>query len=519
MPDANRTPRDADRPDEPGGAYSKYVLAVLVLVYVLNFLDRNVLSILADDIKADLGISDSDLAFLYGTAFAVFYAIFGIPLGRLADVWTRRTVIALGLVTWSAMTVLSGFARSLTELTGARIGVGIGEASATPAAFSMLSDYFPPERRSTALAIYSSGIYIGGGLGLMIGGTVVARWNEAFAAGAAPLGLAGWQAAFLVVGLPGLLVSLWVRSLREPPRSGASSAAPGNEEQPWTVFASELRAVLPPFTLLNLWLESRSPAEIVRNLAIAFGLGLIAAGLAAATGDVAQWAALAVGIYCAASWAQSLRLRDPVTTRWLFGTPSLRWAALGFSWMSFVGYGLAFWIPPFFRRFHTADLEDLSLALGATGALGGWLGVTFGGILSDRLRRVTIHGRLIVGAIGAALTVPLTLWLISTPDLHTAYMLNLLTSVASAMWIGGGAASVQDLVPARTRAPASAFYILVLTFVGLALGPYTIGLISDATGDLRTGIRFALIGTGIGSILLLLAARTLARDEARAAAQ
>jgi MFS family permease len=146
--------------------YARYVLGVLVVVYVFNFLDRQILAILAERIRADLGVGDAELGFLYGTAFAVFFAVFGIPLGRLADVWDRRKLIALGLAVWSLMTALSGFARSFPELALARIGVGIGEASAAPAAYSLLSDYFPTARRATALAVYSSGIYLGAGLGL-----------------------------------------------------------------------------------------------------------------------------------------------------------------------------------------------------------------------------------------------------------------------------------------------------------------------------------------------------------------
>jgi MFS family permease len=131
-------PNSSTHPPSPG--YARYTLAVLVLVYVLNFLDRNIISILAEDIKADLSISDAQLGFLQGTAFAVFYAIFGIPLGRLADVWNRRSLIAAGLAFWSLMTALSGFSRTFAQLATARVGVGVGEASATPAAYSRISD-------------------------------------------------------------------------------------------------------------------------------------------------------------------------------------------------------------------------------------------------------------------------------------------------------------------------------------------------------------------------------------------
>ncbi|MFI5079215.1 MAG: MFS transporter, partial [Vicinamibacteria bacterium] len=135
------------------------MLGVLVLVYVANFVDRQVLSILNEEIKRDLGLGDGEMGFLYGTAFAVFYALFGIPLGRLADLWVRRSLIAVSLGIWSTMTVLAGLARNFGELAAARIGVGVGEAGASPAAFSILSDNYPPARRATALEIYSSGIY------------------------------------------------------------------------------------------------------------------------------------------------------------------------------------------------------------------------------------------------------------------------------------------------------------------------------------------------------------------------
>ena len=170
-------------------------------------------------------------AFCTATAFAVFYAIFGIPLGKLADTWTRKNLIGIGIGFWSLMTALSGTARSFTSLAAYRVGVGIGEASATPAAFSMLADYFPPRLRATVLAIYSSGIYIGAGIGIFLGGAVVEWWAVLYPDVAdAPFGLKGWQAAYLVVGVPGLLMTAWVLSLREPQR--------GQSEGPHSATAS-----------------------------------------------------------------------------------------------------------------------------------------------------------------------------------------------------------------------------------------------------------------------------------------
>ena len=201
-----------DAPTEVGGPYAYYVLAVLFVVYVFNFIDRQILSILLQPIKEDLQVSDTAMGFLTGFAFAVFYAIAGLPLARVADRWVRRSLIALSLATWSLMTAASGLARNFTDLALARVGVGIGEAGCTPPAHSLLSDYFPPERRATVLAVYACGIYMGVGLGFWLGGWL----NDAF----------GWRVAFMVIGLPGVAMAVVVRfTVREPPRGMSERTA------------------------------------------------------------------------------------------------------------------------------------------------------------------------------------------------------------------------------------------------------------------------------------------------------
>ncbi len=503
--------RPSAQPAEPG-RYAGYVLGVLLVVYVLNFLDRQIITILAEEIKADLGISDAEIGFLYGTAFAVFYAIFGIPLGRLADVWTRRKLIAIGLAFWSAMTTVSGLATNFWHLAAARVGVGVGEASATPAAFSMLTDYFPSRVRATVLAIYSSGIYIGAGLGIFIGGQIVDRWNRAFPDGSAPFGLAGWQAAYLAVGLPGLLVAIWVWTLREPQRGAADGIHATPEPHPFRQFARELRAVVPPFTIWHLAREG-GRALVVTNVAWALGIAVASAGLVALTGDVLQWSALGVGVYATVSWMRALALRDGAAASLLFRTPSLRWAGLGFSFLAFAGYGIGGWTPVFFLRVHGASSGEAGTVLGVTAAAAGMLGVTGAGWAADRWRRRSRIGRINLAVIAAIVPIPLALWMLGTESTTVAYVVNFPLSAFSASWIGIGASTVQDLVLPRMRAVASAFYLLLLTFIGLALGPYTIGKLSDGLDDLSMAMRIALLANVVAVALLLLLRRHLARDE------
>ena len=506
-----------------GGSYARYALGVLVVVYVFNFVDRQILSILAEEIKRDLGLSDAQIGFLYGTAFAVFYAVFGLPLGKLADVWTRRKLIAVGLSFWSVMTALSGTARSFFQLASYRVGVGVGEASASPAAFSMLSDYFPPRLRATVLAIYSSGVYIGGGVGIFLGGLVVDRWNAAFPPGTAPFGLAGWQAAFFVVGLPGLGMALWVWSLREPVRGQSEGLVAPVEPHPFREFGRELAAVLPGLSLLGLQRVGAGRSGITLNLAVGTAIALVAWLLIRLLGTPAQWVALGIGLYAAFSWGQGLRLRDRATFAMIFRTKALLYGVIGYAFLGFTGYGIGFWAPPFFVRVHHVNLTEVGAILGLTAAVCGWLGVTLGGVVSDALRRYTPNARLWVGIFTASAPVPLAVLLLTAESTAAAYAYNALVSVGASMWIGPAASTVNDLVMPRMRAIASAFYILVITFIGLALGPYGIGRLSDALeisrgfepGEaLRTAMLFALLANALALLFLALAARHLPREEA-----
>jgi len=500
--------------------YSHYVLFVLVIVYIFNFIDRNILSILSQDIQADLGVSDAEMGFLYGTVFAVFYAVFGIPLARFADVWVRRSLISMGLFFWSAMTALSGFAKSFPQLAAFRIGVGIGEASASPAAFSMLSDYYSPKVRATVLAIYSSGVYIGGGIGLFIGGFIMETWNSTYPiATQAPMGIKGWQAAFLAVGIPGIFMAIWVRTLREPKRGESEGLVTPEHPAPWGVLGTEMASMLPIF---NLWGLKRAGASLAANGLAAIVIGVIAIGLMELTGNIPQWFALGIGVYVTFSWAQSLKHRDIATFNMIFRSRALVFTTLAFPSIAFVTYGVGFWTAPLLLRMHDTTPGEVGMYIGLGSAVGGLLGVTLGGIVGDWAKQKHPAGRLIVGFIAIGGTAPLVLWMIYTESLMWAFALNFLHHLFSAAWPGIPPSTASDLVMPRMRAIASAYYILMNTMIGLAMGPYFMGQLSDfyagrgmnATESLQTAIASGLLIFIASAVLLLLAWRYLPNDEA-----
>ncbi|MBO80738.1 MFS transporter [Citromicrobium bathyomarinum] len=510
-------------PDAPVPAYSWYALGVLVLVYVLNFVDRQILSILANDIKADLGVDDAFLGFLYGTAFAIFYSLFGIPLGKLADSWHRVRLMTIGLGLWSIMTALSGFAKNAAMLSGARVGVGIGEATASPSAYSLISDWFPARLRATALAIYSSGLYVGGGISLVIGGLIVENWNESFPDGG-PLGLAGWQAAFIAVGLPGILLAVWVLTLKEPVRGLIDGMPSKPVERPFRGFFEELLQIIPPFTFVGA--ARRSAAALAFNVLgfagfffaawlitslVQSGQGFIMGAIAARVPflDVAisdQWFLLAIGYYAIFSWASALRSRDAETFALTWGSPAFLCTILGYGTVAFLSYATSYWGAPYGERVFEISKSELGLLLGAPAAVTGFLGVVLGGRVADWLFTKMPAGRLYVVLFGLLAPIPV-IWVMFTTEDRTVFLIMAaLAQLFASSALGGAAATSQSLVLPRMRGVATATFFLATTLVGLALGPYLAGLVSAKAGeDLGLGMLSLLWIAPIGVVLLLFA--------------
>lgn len=314
-----------------------YTLAVLFVVYIFNFVDRQILSVLLVPIKAELGVSDTAMGFLTGFAFALFYTTAGIPIARLADRTSRTHIIAIGLVVWSGMTAASGLARSFVQLALARVLVGVGEAAASPAAHSLISDYFPPARRATALAIYTMGANVGILLGLAGGGWLAQYF--------------GWRAAFYVVGLPGLLMAVvvWL-TLEEPPRGAADARVADAEAMPSTFEVLEHLWRLPSFRHLTL-------AGGIYALAGYGFMTWVPAFLARvhglSTGEAGTWAGImiggggALGAFIGGQLCDRLSPRD---VRWQMWVPALGGLlivpfGLGFVLLDDVRLALLFYAP------------------------------------------------------------------------------------------------------------------------------------------------------------------------------
>ncbi|MEL7188906.1 MAG: MFS transporter [Pseudomonadota bacterium] len=498
--------------DQSVPAYSWYALSVLVLVYILNFVDRQILSILANDIKADLDVDDSYLGFLYGTAFAVFYSLFGIPLGKLADSWKRVRLLAIGLSLWSTMTALSGLSKNATTLTVARIGVGVGEATASPSAYSLISDWFPARLRATALAIYSSGLYIGGGLSLLIGALIVEQWNATYPSGG-PLGLVGWQAAFMAVGIPGVLLAIWVLTLKEPVRGAIDGITTLEDPTPFRGFSQELLQVIPPFTLIGA--AMRGAAAFCVNLAGLAGFSLAALALTYLVPAPAnllpglvsdQWLFLAVGYYAVFSWATGLKARDLATFRLTWGSPAFLSVILGYGMIAFIAYTNSYWGAPYAERALGAAKSDLGWFLGAPGALAGFLGVILGGRLADALLQQRDDGRIWVIIFGLVTPLPVLYFAFTTESLVLFYILSFAANLLIASALGAAAATSQALVLPRMRGVATATFFLATTLIGLGLGPFMAGYVSATNGDnLSLGVLSTLVVAPLGLLLLIAA--------------
>jgi len=497
--------------NKPLGFYAWYMLAVLALVYALSLIDRQILSILAEDVRRDLSLTDVQLGYLYGTAFAMFYAIFGIPLGRLADNWKRTYLLAAGLALWSLMTGLSGLASSFALLAAARIGVGIGEASASPSAYSMIASTFPVHRRGLAIAIYSAGSYLGTGLSLPLGAWLAHTWNQTYEVGSAPLGLYGWQAAFIGVGIPGLLLALFVISMREPPRFNADGGLiPVVRPGVWRMFFTDLMAILPPFTLL---VAARETSSLRRNVVAAISIGMIAAILIYLTDDVGQWVTYALGVYAIVSWAQSLRHTDAPAHRLFWGGPTVPWCVMGIGLAGVVFNTVLLWASPYAIRTFGVSATEIGPLIGIPGAIASALGCVVGGYLADQWKQRDPRGRIYVCMLAPALHIPLLVLMFTRSDLNSYILISPLVYFVAGLLPSAAVTALQDFVLPRMYGTVGAIFLLGQTLFSMSLGPYLSGKIATVTGSLRLGVLSVLFAPMGALIILWIVSRRAAITE------
>ena len=442
--------------------YAWYVVGVLLLAQAASFVDRMIMGLLVGPIRATFEISDTQYSLLAGLAFAIFYALMGFPLARIADHKSRRTLIAVGIAVWSAMTAACGLAKSFWGLFWARVGVGVGEASLGPAAYSIITDYFPRESLARALSIYMIGVTVGSGLAYMIGGSVVA-WVEGLGTLTLPLlgDVHGWQVTFFIVGLPGLLLSLLMFTVREPIRRGRLAVVPvrtGALEEP----------------------------SAIRDLEVAPTRG---------TGAVATPHVDVLPVRDVAAWVWRRRRA--------YGAHML-----GISTYVMVVYALNLWGPTYLIRTFGYSVSEAGWTFGLLMIGTGTAGLLLAGWIADwwtARGRTDAYVRIIVVTMIAIMPFVLALGVLDDPRFAIPALGIAVFFSAFQGGLAGGA--LQIMTPNQMRAQVMALYAFIANLVGMGLGPLVVAATTDYVfgDDAAIGKSIALSGAvlcPIGALIL-----------------
>jgi MFS family permease len=491
-----------------GGAYAWYVLGVATVICAFSLFDRQVLSIVAGPVQAALHLSNTDLGVVFGAVFSIFYAIFGIPLGKLADGWNRSLLLAIAIAGWSISTIAGGLATSFAVFALARSGVAVGEALANPAAYSLLSDWFPKSKRATAIAIYSAGIAFGLGGSFWVGGKLQDIWHNLYPSGVGAFGLQAWQAVFLGIGAPGLLIALWAATLKEPPRGLSDGVIQPDAPHPVKAAVGELFAVLPLTCQWRLWRLGAKPREVGLSLAglvlivlavigmTRFTEGLVKGplvpllhiGSLGITSHGLEWATIGLGVAVILGWVQSLKQADRPTYRLLWGNPQMISMTVASALYMTQTYGLTTFSAKYAITHFHASPGVVGAKLGLVTGGVGLVATLFGGWLADFALKYSRRGRLYVSFAAMILVMPMAYLTFAATSLDDFLMRYTLLSFATVMWLPGVAATGQDLVMPRMRGAAAATYNLATSMFGLGLGPFLVGLVADKTGSISQGI-------------------------------
>lgn len=410
--------RAAERAPLFSEGYKRAVLTTLTLVYTLNFIHRTIIGIIGQPMKESLGITDNQLGLLGGLAFAALYTVLGVPIARLAERRSRVNIMAVCITLWSGFTALCGLAPNFAAMLAFRVGVGIGEAGCSPPAHSLISDYYEPQRRASALAVYAFGIPLGGMLGAVFGGLIAQ--------------FVGWRAAFFIVGVPGVLVALALKLVvKEPPR--------GHSETP-------ARPLLPEDVTVEDVTPQAAPTPPARSLAQEI--------------------------------AHEARELGAVGAR-IFGTWSFLNMTLGVTLASFAGYGAGAFSSPYFIRSFGLGLALVGVLFGIIGGVSSGSGTLFGGFVTDWLRRRSTAWYAIVPGVGLAIAVPIYVAAFTRTDWRVAAWILLLPGIFQYTYLGPTFGVIQNSVETHRRATATALLFLFLNLIALGGGPPFTGWLID----------------------------------------
>ena len=494
------TPPAPSSTSPPTRAYSWYALGLLALINLLNYIDRNVIYALFEPIKRDLALTDSQLGWL-GSAYIFVFSVAALPFGVLSDLRSRRAVIAGGITVWSAFTFLSGLVNTFGQLFTCRALVGVGEAAYGPAAASLVADYFPARGRAVAMGILSSGIALGGVLGLLLGGVLE--------------GIYGWRVAFMTVGVPGFVCAVMVSRLVDPTRTPARLTVRS--------FLRDFEIGVLPL-LRNLWpllagvmiggiaawrLDRVYGADSKVDLAVFSGA--VGVGLAL---TILRWVFRTRGAADDSVFGRGISgAFDDIARagRTVLHTPTLVYIFVAGAMISFGLNGIVGWGPTFVSRELGLCSADAAGLLGTWGLIAGRAGTLFGGVLADWLRRRYETARVIVVALGLLLGGPLALWLLTIRDPELFQFVFVLAFFCLSWYNGPMTAVIFDVVPPRISATVAGAYLLFIHLAGDAIALPLVGSLSDRFGLDRAVLLLPAVVI-VGGITVLGARRTVGRD-------
>lgn len=428
--------------------YRGYAMGLLLLIYMMNFVDRQVVNILAEPIKRELHLLDWQVGAMSGLAFALFYTVLGLPIARAAERGHRPFIIAGALALWSLFTALCGLTQNFTQLLLARIGVGVGEAGCTPPAHSLIVDYVPKEKRASALAFYSMGTPLGSLVGMGLGGLIADAH--------------GWRMAFIVCGIPGVILALVAGLTLVEPRIRATAA------------------------------ELKQRAEVLRN---------------------------------AKPFREALATLRTKRTFWLVAFAAAIKAFIGYGQApfaaSFFYRNHLEEITSLAAMFGLQPGGFLGLALGLMAGLGGAIGAFAGGVVADKFGGRDYRAYVSVPAIASLAVIPIFIVAILSPSATFALAMLFFGSVIGTLWYGPVYATAQTIVPPHMRATAAAILLFIINLIGLGLGPLFVGALSDVfaisfgLGE-GEGVRWALLASALAGLIataLFWGARRSIREE------